>query len=239
MILIVAEIGVNFRDMREAGAMIGLAKRAGADAVKFQVYNKENIYNTFLGGEVLRHPKCEQLMEIVLDKEKLQHLKNVADNVGIEFFATPMFLEAVDWLNDIGVKRFKIRYVDRHNTTLIEKATDTGKQVIISCDFTYTIISETWHQLDFNRISLMYCIPEHRLDEMILPETFTVFTGYSNHSPSIVPPFVAAARGCKILEVHVKSAGTKPIDNAVSITFEELGELVKLVREMEELVRLA
>jgi len=240
MVLIVAEIGVNFRDIREAERMIGLAKRAGADAVKFQVYDTENLYKIFPGGDVLLHPKREQLIEIMLDKDKLQHLKNVADGAGIEFFATPMFPEAVGWLNDIGVKRFKIRYADKYNTPLLKKAMDTGKQVIISCDFMYTILSDTWHQPDFNKISLMYCIPEYPPAEIVLPQVFSVFTGYSNHYPSIVPPLVAAARGCKILEVHVKphlGEDEPPIDVAVSITFSELRELVKLVREMEEVVR--
>ena len=233
MVLIVAEIGVNFGDIREAEAMIGFAKRAGADAVKFQVYNKENLYKVFPGGDVLRDPKCEQLMRIMLDKEKLQHLKDVADGAGIEFFATPMFPEAVDWLNNIGVKRFKIRYADRDNTSLIDKVTGTGKPVIISCDY-----ANPNNRSGFNTdtVSLMYCIPEYPPEKIVLPQTFRVFAGYSNHHPSIVPPLAAAARGAMILEVHVKQRGTEPIDDAVSITFEELTELVRLVREMEKVI---
>lgn len=232
MVLIVAEVGVNFKDTREAEAMIGLAKRAGADAVKFQVYNKENLYKVFEGGDVLRDPKCEQLMKIMLDKDKLQHLKNVADGAGIEFFATPMFPEAVDWLNEIGVCRFKIRYVDRANKELITKVINTEKQVIVSCDFVDP--NRAWTFID--NVSLMYCIPEYPPKRVVLPQTFRVFTGYSNHYPSIVPPLTAAARGAKILEVHVKQKGTEPIDGAVSITFEELTELVRLVREMEKAI---
>ena len=232
MVLIVAEVGVNFKNTREAEAMIGLAKRAGADAVKFQVYNKENLYKVFPGGDVLRDPKCEQLMKIMLDKDKLQHLKNVADGAGIEFFATPMFPEAVDWLNEIGVCRFKIRYVDRDNKELITKVINTEKQVIVSCDFVDP--NRTWTFID--NVSLMYCIPEYPPKRVELPQNFRVFTGYSNHYPSIVPPLTAAARGAKILEVHVKQKGTEPIDGAVSITFEELTELVRLVRGMEKAI---
>jgi len=50
---------------------------------------------------------------------------------------------------------------------------------------------------------------------------------------------VAAARGCEYLEVHIKqnkySGGYKPIDDAVSITFSQLTELCKLVREIEKI----
>ena len=226
MVLIVAEVGVNFKNTREAEAMIGLAKRAGADAVKFQVYNEDIIKN---------NPQHDQLMHIMLDKDKLQHLKNIADGAGIEFFATPMFPEAVDWLNnDIGVERFKIRCADKGSKELISKAINTGKQVIISCDF-IDPNNRIWSSLD--NICLMYCIPEYPPKVVVMPQLFNTFEGYSNHYPSIAPPLAAAARGAKILEVHVKQKGTTPIDDAVSITFEELTELVRLVREMEEVVR--
>ena len=234
MTVIVAEIGVNFDSIREAEAMIELAARMGADAVKFQVYNEKNIYDVFPSGDVLRDPKYEQLMKIMLDKEKLQHLKNVADDAGIEFFATPMFIEAVDWLNEIGVERFKIRYADVGNKELITRAINTGKQVIVSCGFIDTN-NRAWTFLD--NVLLMYCIPEYPPKVVVMPQTFNAFEGYSNHLPLVSPPLLAAARGAKIVEVHVKQGGTKPIDNAVSITFPELAELVRLVREIEEVIR--
>ena len=225
MALIVAEVGVNFENMREAEMMIGQAAHMGADAVKFQVYNEEIIKD---------NPKYEQLMKIMLDKEKLQHLKSVADDVGIEFFATPMFIEAVDWLNDIGVDRFKIRFDDRCNRKLISKALSTGKQVIVSCDFVNPN-NRIWATYD--NVCLMYCIPKYPPDVVAMPQIFNVFEGYSNHLPLVSPPLLAAARGAKIVEVHVKQGGTTPLDDAVSITFNELAELTRLVREMEAVIR--
>ena len=225
MAIIVAEVGVNFDNIREAEMMIGQAAHMGADAVKFQVYNEEVIKDS---------PKYEQLMKIMLDKEKLQHLKSVADGAGIEFFATPMFVEAVDWLNEIGVERFKIRYADRLNKELITKAINTGKQVIVSCE-SIDPNNRTWTFID--NVLLMYCIPEYPPKVVVMPQIFNTFEGYSNHLPLVSPPLLAAARGAKIVEVHVKQGGTKPIDNAVSITFPELAELVRLVREMDEVIR--
>ena len=225
MAVIVAEVGVNFDSIREAEIMIGLAARMGADAVKFQVYDEAIIKD---------NPKYEQLMKIMLDKEKLQHLKSVADAAKIEFFATPMFVEAVDWLNDIGVERFKIRHADRSNKELIKKAINTGKQVIISCE-SIDPNNRAWTSID--NVLLMYCIPKYPPKVVAMPQIFNTFEGYSNHLPLVSPPLLAAARGAKIVEVHVKQGGTTPIDDAVSITFQELAELVRLVREMEDVVR--
>ncbi|MDP2217204.1 MAG: N-acetylneuraminate synthase family protein [Methanolobus sp.] len=235
MVFIAAEIGVNFRNLTEARRMIGLAKNAGADTVKFQIYSQEHVKG---------HPRQRELEEIILTPEKIKYLKQAADDCGIEFFATPYFPEAVDWLEQVGVKRYKIRYVDRYNSNLINTILKTNKQVLLSCDCDYLDDIIHNHKI-FNpgTIDYIYCVPEYPppLEKILFPYDFgdSLYTGYSNHYPSIVPPLVAAARGCEYLETHVKQDkyhnGYKPIDDAVSITFSQLTELYRLVREIEKI----
>lgn len=223
-VFIAAELGVNWRNMVEARRMIGLAKDAGADAVKFQVYKPEHVKG---------HPRQHELEDIILNPEKIKYLKQIADGCGIEFFATPYFLEAVDWLEEASVKRYKIRYTDRHNPELLERIKSTGKPYIVSCDDPLKDI----YEIDQNGI-LAFCIPLYPPPIMIVPKGFELYHGYSSHYPSIVPPLVAASRGCAYLEVHLKvdkySGGYKPIDDAASITFSQLAELCRLVREIEK-----
>ena len=237
MVFIAAEIGVNFRDIRDAERMIGLAKDAGADGIKFQVFKEEHVKG---------HPREEELKSKILSKNDLYELKGAADGARIEFFATPMFLEAVDWLTPF-VKRFKIRYADRCNNDLINAVLKTNKKVLLSCDKVYLnhVIYEKGSKVEFNpsRIDYIYCIPEYPppLEKISFPIDFSdsLYKGYSNHYPSIVPPLIAAARECKYIEVHVKQDkyhdGYKPIDDAVSITFSQLAELCRLVREIEKI----
>lgn len=225
MTFIAAELGVNFRSLVEARRMIGLAKDAGADAVKFQIYSQEHVKG---------HPRQQELEDIILTPEKIKYLKQVADGCGIEFFATPFFEEAVDWLEVVGVKRYKIRYADRNNQEIINKVSKTLKPFVISGDKEYL----TDH-IFYSQEILAFCIPEYPPKRTIVPEGFDVFHGYSSHYSSIVPPLVAAARGgCEYLEVHLKqdkySGGYKPIDDAASITFSQLSELCRLVREIEK-----
>lgn len=236
LVFIVAEIGVNFRSFPELVLMMQLAKDAGADAVKLQCYDHDTLVKVYPGGEVERHPMYDKLMVIQLTREGLHAVKKAADSIGIEIFATPMYVGAVNILEEIGVKRYKVRYADRHNEELLQKVISTSKQVMISCD-------ENYHRLTVignihNNLSYMFCIPKYppELDDFInVPYRFSIhtFTGYSNHYPSIIPALIAVSRGCQILEMHVKRDGTEPIDNAVSITFEQFRELVKIVREME------
>jgi len=239
MVFIAAELGVNFRDFREVKRMIGLAEHAGADGVKFQVFREQHIKG---------HPREAELLDLILKQSDLQFLKDTADECGIEFFATPMYPEAVDMLEIISVKRYKIRYADRCNNDLINAVLKTNKKVLSSVDQAYLnhMIYERgpedeWHPA---RIDYIYCIPEYPppLEKISFPIDFSdsLYKGYSNHYPSIVPCLVAAARQCEYIEVHVKQdkypKGYKPIDDAVSITFSELKELVKLTREIEKVI---
>jgi len=236
---IAAELGVNWRNLPEAIRMIGLAHAVGADAVKFQCY---------LGDHVKGHPREAELIENILKQADLQLLKDTADECGIEFFATPMYPEAVDMLESIGgIKRYKIRYADRHNMSIINKIIFTEKPYLISCDDEYVNTSapqEIWDE-DPDKRKFIYCVPEYPPKTVNLPETFrkfgSLFHGYSNHYPSISIPLAAAARGAEYIEVHLKKGkyhdGYKPIDDAVSITFTELEELVILIREIEKVLK--
>jgi len=118
MNFIVAEIGVNWDgDFDIAKEMMTNAKEAGCNAVKFQAFNKNII------GD---HPEQERLMRTSISDENVKKIDNLSKSIGIEWFCTPMYTEAVDILNPY-VKRFKIREVDgrplleNKKSSLIEK----------------------------------------------------------------------------------------------------------------------
>uniref|UniRef100_A0A6M3M2W9 Putative N-acetylneuraminate synthase n=1 Tax=viral metagenome TaxID=1070528 RepID=A0A6M3M2W9_9ZZZZ len=236
MVFIAAEFGVNFRDFREVKRMIGLAKDAGVDGVKFQVFREEHIKG---------HPREAELHELILKQSDIQFLKDTADECGIEFFATPMYPEAVDMLEAVGVKRYKIRYADRCNNDIINAVIKTNKLVFLSCDKSY--LDHIMYQKDskalFNpaRIVYIYCTPKYppSLEEIAFPTDFrdSLLNGYSNHYPSISAPLAAAARGAEYVEVHVVNEKNRSqyIDNPVSITFAELKLLCSLIRDIEKM----
>ncbi len=234
MVFIIAECGVNFTMFAEAIAMMIEAKNAGCDAVKFRIYNHDNLCKVH-GGEVERNPHYDELMEICIDEARMRALKDQADKIGIEIFATPMYLEAVEMLERIEVQRYKVRYADRFNNDLLAAVNATGKPVMVSCDMDFVDhLPENWNSDIIN----MYCIPEYPPTPDKFKQAFQLmpafFKGYSNHYPSIMPPLMAVSRGAEVIEVHVKIDRTHPIDDEVSIDMTELTELCRLVREMEE-----
>ncbi len=208
-LFIVAECGVNWRDLEDAGHMILQAKLTGADAVKFQVYKQEHVAG---------HPREKELVEKILDADRLAWLSQHAQGCGIEFFATPMYVEAVDMLEKVGVKRYKIRYKDWDNDALVGEVRRRKKPIFVSIE----------------------ARQEQRFVVLWTSEDAPMpLCGLSNHIPSIAAPLWAIAHGMTYIEVHVQFdnyyGGYAPIDSDVSLTFSQLAEVCRIGREMHRL----
>ena len=103
MVLVIAEIGVNWDgDLELAKEMMIQSKKSGCGAVKFQAYNYETVKD---------HPENERLMKATISKDNIKEIDSISRAVGIEWFATPMYPDAVNLLEPY-VKKFKIRVAD-------------------------------------------------------------------------------------------------------------------------------
>jgi len=225
MVYIVAEIGVNWDGRYELlEEMISKAKQCGCNAVKFQAYD-----NNIVG----EHPERERFLNTTITKDNVDTVNEIARKIGIEWFCTPMYPEAVDFL-DPFVKKFKIRVCDGRPllenkiTSLLKKALDTGKEIIISCENT----PRNCVYYDNSRIKWLYCVPKYPsslsdLDFTLLSD----FDGFSNHCPNLIAPLTACILGAEIIEMHVTSDKSKNfIDNNVSFDFQELANFTKMVK---------
>jgi len=230
VVFVVAEIGVNWDgDYDLVQEMIQASKKTGCDAVKFQSFNEELIKN---------HPEKSRLMKSSISKENIEKINQIATKVGIEWFSTPMYPEAVDVL-DPFVKRFKIREFDGRNlienktSELFEKIQKTGKEIIASSQSS----PKNSKFYDDSKISWLYCVPKYPCDLEDLDFTnFNDFDGYSNHSHHLIAPLFATILGSKIVEIHITSNKNKNfIDNNVSFDFNELSNLLQFIRETEKI----
>ncbi len=230
MTIVVAEIGVNWEgDFELLKEMMGKSKSAGCDAVKFQAFNKETIGN---------HPLSMRLLKSSISPVNIEKIDNLAREIGIEWFCTPMYTEAVDFLNRY-VSRFKIREIDgrpllkNESTELFEKIIKTGKEVFVSA-FQSPKMCKFY---DNKQIKWLYCVPKYPCSMEDLDFSKLVdFDGYSNHCPQIIAPLTAANLGSKIIEIHITSDINKDfIDNIVSFDYSSLGELVKQIKMSEKI----
>ena len=232
MSFIIAEIGVNWDgDLSLAEDMMIHAKNSGCDAVKFQAFNKSIIGN---------HPEYERLIKTSISESNVKKINELSQIVGIEWFCTPMYVEAVDFL-DPYVKRFKIREFDgrqlleNKTTDLVEKVLGTDKEIIISSQHSL----ENSKFYNHPKIKWLYCVPKYpcSLEEIDFSE-LGKFDGFSNHCPQIVAPLSAAILGAEIIEMHITSSKTKNfVDNNVSFDYDELEEIVRLIRLSEKIKR--
>jgi len=232
MVYVVAEIGVNWDgDYELVQEMIQESKKTGCNAVKFQSFNEELIKN---------HPEKSRLMKSSISKNNVEKINQIATEIGIEWFSTPMYPEAVDILNPF-VKRFKIRELDGRNlienktTELFKKIQKTDKEIIVS---TQSSPKNSEFYNDSN-INWLYCVPKYPCDLEDLDFTnFNEFDGYSNHSPNIIVPLTAVILGSKIVEIHITSNKNKNfIDNNVSFDYKSLSNLIQFIRDAEKIKR--
>ena len=232
MVFVIAEIGVNWDGDRElVEQLMSKSKKIGCNAVKFQAFS-EDLVNA--------HPEKDRLMKSTITASNIEIIDKLANSIGIEWFCTPMYPEAVDLLNPF-VDRFKIRELDGRlvlqdqNSEILQKILKTGKQVILSSQRS----PKNSKLFDNTQIKWLYCVPKYPCDLKDLDFTdMKYFDGFSNHSKEIIVPLVAATLGAEIIEVHVTLDKSKNyIDNNVSFDFNELGEIVRNIRLIEKIKR--
>lgn len=255
-VFIVAELSANHRqNFQLAVKTIKAMKAAGADAVKLQTFTPDSItidcnnkyfqikQGTLWDGRVL----YQLYKEAYTPWEWQPKLKKIAEDMGLVCFSTPFDKKAVDFLEEMDVKVYKVASFEITDTPLIEYIASKGKPVIIS-----TGIAElgdiqeavaACKRKGNDRIALLKCTSEYpaSFDEInlkVMPDMekrFKTIVGLSDHTPGISIPVAATALGAKIIEKHFildrKLGGP---DAAFSLEPKEFASMVKGVREVEK-----
>lgn len=115
------------------------AKEAGADCIKIQTYTADtltiNCHNDYFQ---LKEPlwKGQNLYQLYqkgyMPWEWQPKLKELADQIGLDFFSSPFDETAVDFLEDMGVEFYKIASFELVDIPLIQYTASKGKPVIMS-----------------------------------------------------------------------------------------------------------
>ena len=247
---IIAEIGSNYdNDLETAVAYIRASRDAGADMVKFQTLRKERIVaqDIRVGGRLERNPVYDLFTSLELPDDWHAHLKQKADEMGIEFFSTPFYLEAVDLLERVGVRTYKIASGDITFTPLLEAVGRTGKSAVVSTggstlaeiDAALAILQKA----GVGDVSLMHCVSNYppAWEEMnlqaipTLRRTFGLPVGISDHTPGDLVPIAAVALGASLIEKHVTFDRSRPgPDHPFAMTLEEFGTMIGRIRLLEK-----
>jgi len=211
MTFLTAELGTNWRgDVDVLQRMLVKCHWAGIDAVKFQALSDELIN---------RHPEWDWYHHASITPENVDTIDKICKKIGMEWFCTPCYAEAVDWL-DPYVKRWKIRHADNTKSSILQKCINTKKEIIISVDRENAVIGQSPY------VKQIYCIPKYptTLGELNF-DMLKVLKGYSNHCLDVTALYKAYRYGIDYLEFHLTdSSDDFAIDNKVSLTYLQMEE---------------
>ena len=247
---IIAEIGqAHEGSLGMIHSYIDALASTGVDAVKFQMHIPEAESSEFEPfrvkfsyEDVTRYDYWKR-MSFTLCQWK--EIKEHCNAVGLEFVCSPFSNLAVDWLEEIGVRRYKIGSGEVTNFLLLEKIAHTGKPIIVSSGM--SSFSELDATVDFLKqrnvhYSILQCTTSYPTQpEQIglnviqeLQKRYRVPIGFSDHSAKIETCIAATVLGAEILEFHVvfdrRQFGP---DSKSSLTIDETKQLVASVRTIK------
>ena len=233
-----------------AHSYIDALSKTGVDAIKFQTHIAEAESSEYEKFRVKFSYEDDtrfdywKRMEFTLDQ--WIGLKKHCDEVGIEFISSPFSSSAVDLLEKVGVKKYKIGSGEVNNRLLIDKICKTGKEVFISSGMSsYEELDEaiSWINLHQNKLSVFQCTTNYptRPEEWGLnviqemKSRYRLPVGFSDHSGEIYASLSAITLGAELLEFHaVFNKEMFGPDTKSSLTIKQVVQLVKGVRQIEE-----
>lgn len=217
--LIIAEIAqAHDGSLGMVHAYIDAVAKTGCNAIKFQTHiavAESSIHEPFrVKFSKQDNTRMEYWERMEFSLEQWKEIKSHCDEVGLEFMSSPFSNTAVDLLEEVGVKRYKVGSGEVNNFVLLQKIAQTGKPVILSSgmssfeelDATVQFLRD--RNVDF---SILQCTtsyptsPEQYGLNVIreLKERYDVPIGFSDHSAGIEGCIAATSLGAEILEFHV------------------------------------
>ncbi len=246
---VIAEIGVNHNGLLElALELVDASIRAGADAVKFQKRNLEQLYpkkyldNANSGEKTLRY-LLPILQQVELPDEAYFRIVDYCQQKGVTFLCSAFDTESADFVEQLGVSAYKVASADLTNLLLLDHLVEKKKPLILSTgmsrmeevEFTVNYLKEreaefallhcnSTYPAAFDDINLMFM---DRLREFDVP------VGYSGHERGIAVSTVASALGASIIERHITLDRTMDgPDHAASLEPQGFRKMVRDIRQI-------
>jgi N,N'-diacetyllegionaminate synthase len=226
---------------------------AGVSAVKFQTHiakAESSAYEPFrVKFSYVDDTRFDYWKRMEFTREQWHGIKQHCDDAGVEFISSPFSNAAVDLLEDVGVKRYKVGSGEVSNFLLLEKLASTGKPVILSSgmsSFAEVDKAVGFLQSRNTEVSVMQCttayptVPAQWGLNVIaeLQSRYGLPVGFSDHSGVIYPSVAAVALGASLLEFHaVFDRRMFGPDAKASLTIDEIAELVRACKMVQTSVQ--
>lgn len=252
---IIAEAGVNHNgELDKALKMVDVAAKCGADVVKFQTFQPEDV--VLEKGEMTDYQKknlgkvtsqLEMIKALWLNEAYYPKIIERCEEKGIIFMSTPHGgRKSVEFLESLDVSAYKIGSGDLTNYILLKKVAETGKPIILSSgmatlgevkDAVNFLISKGCNQIAVLHATTNYpCPPEevNLLAMKTMMDKLDTVVGFSDHTNTDTAAIVAAGLGMAIYECHFTlDKNLEGPDHKASVEPNELRKRIQLIKDAE------
>jgi N,N'-diacetyllegionaminate synthase len=254
--LIIAEAGVNHNgDINLAKELVDESAKAGADLVKFQTFTADSMvtqgapkaaYQKLNTNE--QQSQYDMLCQLELTHEMHNKLIEHCHLRGIGFLSTGFDIKSLNYLQTLGLNRFKIPSGEITNLPYLRHIGSFGKELILSTGMsTLDEIRIALQVLELagtpiKKITVLHCSTEYptpmkhvNLQAMLtIKKILGVEIGYSDHTLGVEVAIAAVALGAKVIEKHITLNCNLPgPDHRTSLEPKEFTKMVKAIRNIE------
>jgi len=221
--LIIAEAGVNHNgNPKLAADLVRAAADAGADAVKFQLFDPDALasakapqaaYQKQNAGDM--ESQVAMLRGLVLPLDTWADLKALSLSLGLEFLCSPFDTGSATTLFELGIPAFKVGSGELTNHPFLVELAGYGLPMLLSTGMAtldevqaaVSAICEKGHV----PLVLLHCVSAYPADPSdcnlkamkTMEDAFAVPVGFSDHTDDTVVSVAAAALGAKVIEKHL------------------------------------
>lgn len=254
------EAGPTHTGVDSAKRLIDIAADAGADAIKFQIFDPDRLvadkkqlfsYDVLIdrntgGTQTVEEPLYDILTRRCLSAAQWREVKRHADARQLAFFATASFEDDIDFVVELGCDSIKIASADVNHLPLIRHAAATG--LVIQLDTGSSSIGEIEIAVDEiaragnDRVVIHQCPSGYpaRLPSIhvrmipTLKQLFGVPIAYSDHTPGWEMDIAALALGANLVEKTITlDRTTRSPEHMFSLEQSDAGTFVKTIRDVE------
>lgn len=247
-VCVIAEIGVNHDGrLDRALDLVQVAARAGADAVKLQLFDPRLLLSNQARLAVYQEGKAgtggdvfSMLDQLKLCLDDMLAVRAAARRAGLAFIITPFSLENFDALQALDVDAVKIASPDAVNHPLLQLTASLGRPMIVSTGTANLKELEFVAELISDRPScLMQCVSSYPTPAedaalgaiAVLARRFNLPVGYSDHTTDLMTGALAVTAGACVIEKHLTYNPAAPgPDHAASFDEANFTHYVQLIR---------
>lgn len=254
------EAGPTHSGLESAIELVYMAGAAGADAVKFQIFDPDRLvadkkfpfsYEILVNRETgemrtITEPLYDILARRYLNPEEWKKVKAVTDELNLAFFATVGFEDDIALLQEMECDSIKIASSDVNHYSLIRQAAKTG--MCIQLDTGSSTLGEIEKAVDVvlaegnDKIIIHQCPSGYpaRLESIhlhmirTLKMMFPFPVAFSDHTPGWDMDIAALAVGANMLEKTITKDRTTPsVEHVFSLENGQLTNFIRAVRDVE------